>query len=99
MWCGVVSRYPKFLLAVELFGYTAMLPYAWMMLRYTKVPAAEGAAAAAAGAHEDLVAPLSTAAAAASGGGGGRIPYVVHVLVPCYTVGLGFRSWGLGFRV
>jgi hypothetical protein len=65
---------------VELFGYTAMLPYAWMLVRRSRVKPLTTAQLRAMQGHTD----------------GGLLPFdppptTFHVMVPCYLV-----SWWLG---
>jgi hypothetical protein len=61
---------------VELFGYTATLPYAWMLVRYSRVrPPTPEESSALLGLHGPGVTPIAFP------------PTTFHVLVPCYTVG------------
>jgi hypothetical protein len=72
---------------VELFGYTAMLPYAWMLVRYSRVrPSTPAESSALLGLHGPGVTPIDFP------------PTTFHVMVPCYTVGgarpqQGYRGW------
>jgi hypothetical protein len=80
---SLVNRYPILLLVVELFGYSAMLPYAWMLVRRSRVKPLTPAQLRAMQGRAD----------------GGSLPFdppptTFHVMVPTYLVSSGSGAPG-----